>query len=61
MSSAIGICNSVLVKGPGYSNFFRLDPDNQGHYLNANNWNTNVAAMPENRQMFTSDVLPHGG
>jgi len=52
---------SILIqKGPGYSNFFRLYPDNQGHYLNANNWTTNVAAMPENRQMFASDVLPDG-
>ena len=52
---------SILVqKGPGFSNFFRLYPDNQGHYLNTNNWSTTVAPMPEYRQMFASDVLPDG-
>ncbi len=52
---------SVLAqKGPGFSNWFRLYPDSSGHYTTSSQWTANVAAMPDNRQFFSSDVLQSG-
>src|SRR5690242_18391450 len=47
-------------KGPGYSNWFRLSPDSQGHYVNGS-WASNPGLnMVNYRQFFASDVLPNG-
>jgi len=47
-------------KGPGFSNWFRLSPDGQGHYANGQ-WTSNLGLnMSQNRQFFSSDVLPDG-
>jgi hypothetical protein len=47
-------------RGPGYSNWFRLAPDSQGHYFDGQ-WTSNSGlSMLNNRQFFSSDVLPDG-
>jgi hypothetical protein len=47
-------------RGPGYSNWFRLPPDSQGHYFDSQ-WTSNSGlSMLNNRQFFSSDVLPDG-
>ena len=52
---------SILAqRGPGYSNWFRLSPDSQGHYANGS-WTANSGLNMANiRQFFASDVLPNG-
>src|ERR1017187_8961918 len=49
---------TVMVEKYGGNAWYRLAPDEQGHYLNGI-WSTNLA-MHETRLFFASDVLQDG-